>query len=73
MIVGLSVAMAAISVYIETSGLIAADWFGAMGRTWGRPPVEDQGLGGVILAIGSASVLVLGGWAALRMQRKQTT
>lgn len=72
MIFGLGVAMAAISVDVITAGLMAADWFGAMGRTWGNTPVEDQDLGGVILAGGSASVLVLGGWAVLRMQREQT-
>lgn len=72
MILGLGVAMAAVSVYIITAGLMAADWFGAMGRTWGRTPVEDQDLGGVILAVGSTSVLVLGGWAVLRTQREQT-
>lgn len=72
MIFGFGVAMAAVSVYIITAGLMAADWFGAMGRTWGKTPVEDQDLGGVILAVGSASVLVLGGWAVLRMQREQT-
>lgn len=29
-------------------GLIAAEWFGAMGRTWGATPLQDQHTGGVI-------------------------
>jgi len=62
MVVGLAVAMAVVSVYISTAGLVAADWFGAMGRTWGRAPAEDQDFGGVVLAAGSAIAVVLGGW-----------
>jgi putative copper resistance protein D len=30
------------------SGLLLPDWFGAMGRTWGLPPLEDQQNGGAI-------------------------
>ena len=30
------------------SGLLLPDWFGAMGRTWGLPPLEDQQYGGAI-------------------------
>ena len=29
-------------------GLLLADWFGAMGRTWGQPPLQDQQTGGGI-------------------------
>ena len=29
-------------------GLLVADWFGAMGRTWGQSPVDDQQTGGGI-------------------------
>ena len=29
-------------------GLLLADWFGAMGRTWGQPPLIDQQNGGAI-------------------------
>ncbi len=29
-------------------GLLLADWFGAMGRTWGQPPLADQQTGGAI-------------------------
>jgi putative copper resistance protein D len=28
--------------------LLLPDWFGAMGRTWGLPPLEDQHTGGAI-------------------------
>ena len=30
------------------SGLLLPDWFGAMGRTWGLSPIEDQQQGGAI-------------------------
>jgi len=30
------------------SGLLLPDWFGAMGRTWGLAPLEDQQQGGAI-------------------------
>jgi putative copper resistance protein D len=30
------------------NGLIMADWFGAMGRTWGQTPLDDQQTGGAI-------------------------
>ena len=30
------------------SGLLLADWYGAMGRTWGEPPLDDQHTGGAI-------------------------
>ena len=33
---------------MQGSGLLLADWFGAMGRTWGQPPLADQQTGGAI-------------------------
>ncbi len=30
------------------NGLLLADWFGAMGRTWGASPLDDQHTGGAI-------------------------
>lgn len=30
------------------SGLLLADWYGAMGRTWGESPLDDQHTGGAI-------------------------
>ena len=30
------------------NGLLLADWFGAMGRTWGQDPLTDQQTGGAI-------------------------
>jgi putative copper resistance protein D len=30
------------------NGLLLADWFGAMGRTWGQNPIMDQQTGGAI-------------------------
>ena len=31
-----------------STGLLLADWYGAMGRTWGATPLEDQSAGGGI-------------------------
>jgi putative copper resistance protein D len=40
--------------------LMLADWFGAMGRTWGATPLEDQNLGGGIAwGIGELPTLTL--------------
>jgi len=33
---------------MQGDGLILADWFGAMGRTWGELPLADQKTGGAI-------------------------
>ena len=42
------------------SGLLLPDWFGAMGRTWGLPPLEDQQNGGAIAwAIGELPTIAL--------------
>ena len=42
------------------SGLLLPDWFGAMGRTWGLPPLEDQQNGGAIAwGIGEIPTIIL--------------
>jgi cytochrome c oxidase assembly factor CtaG/putative copper export protein len=42
------------------SGLFLADWYGAMGRTWGATPMDDQYLGGSIAwSVGEIPNLVL--------------
>jgi putative copper resistance protein D len=42
------------------SGLFLADWYGAMGRTWGQTPMDDQYLGGSIAwSVGEIPNLVL--------------
>lgn len=33
---------------MSTESLLLADWYGAMGRTWGDPPLQDQQAGGGI-------------------------
>ena len=41
-------------------GLLLADWYGAMGRTWGDTPLEDQHTGGAIAwGIGEVPTAVL--------------
>ncbi len=45
---------------MSSTGLLLADWFGAMGRTWGVTPMEDQYLGGQIAwSVGEIPNLVL--------------
>ncbi|MEB4614837.1 cytochrome c oxidase assembly protein, partial [Leucobacter sp. M11] len=45
---------------MSSTGLLLADWYGAMGRTWGAPPLEDQITGGGIAwGIGELPTLML--------------
>lgn len=45
---------------MSSKGLLLADWFGAMGRTWGEDPLADQATGGAIAwGIGEFPVAVL--------------
>jgi cytochrome c oxidase assembly factor CtaG/putative copper export protein len=42
------------------SGLLLPDWYGAMGRSWGLPPLEDQQSGGAIAwGIGEIPTIIL--------------
>lgn len=51
-------------------GLLAADWYGAMGRTWGATPLEDQNLGGGIAwGIGELPTLTLALIVAIQWSR----
>ncbi|WP_437583017.1 cytochrome c oxidase assembly protein [Paramicrobacterium sp. CJ85] len=48
-----------LSIMMST-GLFAADWFGAMGRTWGATPLEDQFVGGGIAwSVGEIPTMIL--------------
>jgi len=40
-------------------GLAFADWFGAMGRTWGASPIEDQRNAGLIAIVGAILPILL--------------
>ncbi len=45
---------------MDGQALLVADWFGAMGRTWGSPPLQDQHDGGAIAwGIGELPTAVL--------------
>jgi cytochrome c oxidase assembly factor CtaG len=45
---------------MSQSGLMVAEWFGSMGRTWGPTPLEDQYIGGgVAWSIGELPTLIL--------------
>lgn len=53
--------------------LMLADWFGAMGRTWGATPLEDQALGGGIAwGIGELPTLALALFVAVQWSRNDT-
>lgn len=44
------VSFAAVGYVIQTqTGLMVAEWFGAMGRTWGATPLDDQQLAGSVV------------------------
>ncbi|GAB3603365.1 cytochrome c oxidase assembly protein [Microbacterium aureliae] len=54
-------------------GLMIADWFGAMGRTWGVSPLEDQYIGGgAAWSIGEIPTLILAVMVAIQWSRSDT-
>ena len=54
-------------------GLMVADWFGSMGRTWGPSPMEDQYIGGGIAwSIGEIPTLILAITVAIQWSRSDT-
>jgi putative copper resistance protein D len=54
-------------------GLMVADWFGSMGRTWGPTPLEDQYAGGgVAWSIGEIPTLILAITVAIQWSRSDT-
>ncbi len=53
-----------------SSGLMASEWFGAMGRTWGATPLDDQYTGGGIAwSIGEIPTLILAVTVAIQWSR----
>ena len=55
------------------SGLMVSEWFGAMGRTWGATPLEDQYTGGGIAwSIGEIPTLILAITVAIQWSRDDT-
>jgi putative copper resistance protein D len=54
-------------------GLMVADWFGSMGRTWGPTPMDDQYIGGGIAwSIGEIPTLILAITVAIQWSRSDT-
>lgn len=52
------------------SGLMVAEWFGSMGRTWGATPLEDQYVGGgVAWSVGEIPTLILAIVVAVQWSR----
>jgi len=52
------------------SGLMVAEWFGSMGRTWGPTPLQDQYAGGgVAWSVGEIPTLVLAITVAIQWSR----
>lgn len=52
------------------TGLMVAEWFGAMGRTWGPTPMEDQYIGGgVAWSIGEIPTLITAIVVAIQWSR----
>lgn len=55
---------------LEGQGLLLADWYGAMGRTWGMPPLEDQqAAGGIAWSVGEIPTVALAILVALLWSR----
>lgn len=54
----------------SSDGLLLADWYGAMGRTWGATPLEDQrAAGGIAWSAGGIPAVVLAIGVAIRWSR----
>jgi len=52
------------------NGLMVAEWFGSMGRTWGPTPMEDQYIGGGIAwSVGEIPTLILAITVAIQWSR----
>jgi cytochrome c oxidase assembly factor CtaG/putative copper export protein len=55
---------------VESHGLLLADWYGAMGRSWGLPPLEDQqAAGGIAWSVGEIPTVVLAVLVAILWNR----
>ena len=55
---------------MSQSGLMVAEWFGAMGRTWGPAPLDDQYTGGGIAwSIGEIPTLITAVTVAIQWSR----
>ena len=55
---------------MSSQGLFVAEWFGAMGRTWGPTPLEDQYAGGGIAwSIGEIPTLIAAITVAIQWSR----
>ena len=55
---------------MQMHGLMLADWFGAMGRTWGATPFDDQQTaGGIAWSIGEIPTVALAIVVAIQWSR----
>ncbi len=58
---------------ISNSGLFLADWYGAMGRTWGASPLDDQrAAGGIAWSVGEIPTVSLAIIVAVLWSRADT-
>jgi putative copper resistance protein D len=57
-------------VIMMQTGLMVSEWYGAMGRTWGATPLQDQYVGGgVAWSIGEIPTLILAITVAIQWSR----
>jgi len=55
------------------TGLLLSDWYGAMGRTWGVPPLADQqAAGGIAWSVGEIPTVILAVVVAIQWNRADT-
>ncbi|MET4053381.1 cytochrome c oxidase assembly factor CtaG/putative copper export protein [Frigoribacterium sp. PvP054] len=55
---------------MSASGLFLADWYGAMGRTWGATPMQDQYVaGGIAWSVGEIPTIIMAIAVAIMWQR----
>jgi cytochrome c oxidase assembly factor CtaG len=58
---------------MTSTGLFLADWYGAMGRTWGATPMEDQyAAGGIAWSVGEIPTVSLAIAVAIMWSRSDS-
>ena len=58
---------------ISNTGLFLSDWYGAMGRTWGAPPlVDQQAAGGIAWSVGEIPTVSLAITVAILWSRSDS-
>lgn len=70
LVVVLVAQLAAVVVFGGREALLAAEWYGSMGRTWGVPPLVDQHVGVVVSGVCAVALSVILAVVIVRQGRR---